>query len=147
MILVIDDNPKRVQMDVEELEHRAFEVMLVDNVDEAIARLRESIAGIEAVVCDIMMPPGTLGGDRTRDGLRSGLSIVNTIRQLSEKLPIIVFTNVAKEDLGSNLLSGKHIAYLYKPDCLPRVFAERVVRFLEEEKEGPNGRCSGGGKS
>jgi CheY-like chemotaxis protein len=137
MILFIDDNAKRVQTDVDELKKRGLNVVLVNSADAAVTYLQDPTTSIEAVVCDIMMPPGAFGGDLTRDGLRSGLSIVHSIREISATLPVVVFTNVAREDLGSSLLFGKHSLYLHKPDYLPRNFADRVVRFLQEERKGP----------
>jgi DNA-binding NarL/FixJ family response regulator len=134
MILFIDDTPRRVERDVLELKSRGFEVELTSTVDTAFAFFKESSERVEGIVCDIMLPPGSLDIEITRDGLRTGLAIVETIRDVNPILPIVIFTNVTQEALPFDTDQGKHLLYLYKPDYLPRQFADRVQEFMAREK-------------
>jgi CheY-like chemotaxis protein len=129
MILFVDDDHRRIEHFVRELANRGFQTQVISTVDEAMAFLKSPPASLEALVCDIMMPYGSLDPDATRDGFRSGLILLDTALKAKADLPIVLLTNVTEEKLALPEDLGKYCLYVYKWDG-PRQFADRVQSFL-----------------
>jgi len=131
MILFLDDNPSRMENAVEELRMRNFQVHFEQNVDSALAFIDKHSSEIDALICDIMMPHGTrLSSEQTRDGLRTGISVLEIARSLQPTLPTIIFSNVSDDELRKTLKGDERCLFLEKPNYLSASFADKVRDFL-----------------
>src|SRR5882762_3523780 len=95
-IMFIDDERRRMRVYIEELQDAKHEVLLQDNVDEALEILRKATECFDLIVLDVSMPSGKeYKFEDTNGGSRTGLVLYDTIRHLQPDLKIIVFTNVS----------------------------------------------------
>lgn len=136
MILFVDDNPRRIQHYVSEVAKCGFQTQVISNIDEAMAFLKAPPASLQALVCDIMLPHGSLDPDATRDGFRSGLILLDMALKARAHLPIVLLTHVPEEELGLPEDLGKHCFYVYKYTNRPRQFADQVQSFLGRKERG-----------
>src|SRR5437762_11267389 len=95
MILFIDDEKRFMESYVDELECRQLLVKYVQNVDEAMSLLETRLKEVEIVILDTMMPRGTrFQSVDTESGLTTGLHVYKWIRERTQEMPVIVFTNL-----------------------------------------------------
>lgn len=131
-VLFIDDDRRRMNKYVRELEDNDYEVIFEDNVNDALTTLR-SLKDLDLVILDISMPPGTeYKFEDTVGGTRTGLALYDTIRSERPELRIVALTNVSDSRVAEHFgKDGRGPGQLVrKPDVLPRQFAEFVGRFL-----------------
>lgn len=132
-ILFIDDERRRMAYVVEELQYAGYEVLFQDDVDSALAFLRDLSERFDLVVLDISMPPGTeFKFEDTDGGSRTGMALYDTIRSLRPFLKIVVFTNVSDRRVAERFGNedARLCRFVRKPDILPFQFAELVDEFL-----------------
>jgi len=97
MILFIDDEHRYVENVIAELESLGFKVRFCAGVDEALDVLRGGVAGMEAIVADVMMPHGSsFTADATNQNRETGLEFLKRIRKHGITLPVILLTNVER---------------------------------------------------
>src|SRR5947199_5861280 len=95
-IMFIDDERRRMQVVVDELQDAGHTVVFTDNVDAALAVLRNPAEHFDLVILDISMPSGKeYKFEDTDGGSRTGMALYSTIRELRPGLKIVVFTNVS----------------------------------------------------
>lgn len=132
MILIVDDEPRQVDSYLQELKFSRFEVELKEDVDEALDFVRQRRHEIELLILDIIMPPGGLGPEDTRQGLRSGLVFFDRVRGLVPDLPVLVLTNVSDRRAADHFRGRERVRLLLKEDWLPFELVEEVIDFLSE---------------
>ena len=90
-ILFVDDEPRWVQLYVDELMFSGFEVTMAQSADKAIKLLDSQT--FDLVILDIMMPPGKhfrAGVAWMERSLRSGIQVLPG--QNDDHGPIVIFT-------------------------------------------------------
>jgi PAS domain S-box-containing protein len=82
-VLLVEDNPDVAGASSELLEQLGYEVRWVSNAEEALTEIEQ--AGIDIVVCDIVMP-----------GKMDGLGLARVIREKYPRLPILLATGYSE---------------------------------------------------
>ena len=132
-ILFVDDESRRMRVYVEELQDAGNQVFFEDNVDSALAILRDNTQHFDIVVIDISMSTGAAYKfEDTDGGTRTGIALYDTIRRLRPDQKIMVFTNVSDRRVGERFDSEdtRLCRFARKPDKLPFQFAELVTEFM-----------------
>lgn len=100
MILFIDDEPEYISAFAQAFELTDFEVSTITNLDEAWEYLKENKDEVDAIILDVMMPPGKLLNlEETANGLRSGIIFLEYLKELDEGIPVIILTNANKKNI------------------------------------------------
>lgn len=89
MILIVDDEPWFVGPLTEALADAGFTTQLASTPDECM----KALAGgqrIEAVVLDVMLPPGSLDPREVDYGVNTGLVLLRRIRERHPNVPVIL---------------------------------------------------------
>ena len=134
MILFIDDEEKRVETYLQELTLARKEVSFQYNVDKALAFFKKNAANIDLVILDIMMPFGdAFTPEETKQGLRTGLSVYQRIRERSSDLPMLILTNVSDEQIAEQFQKEKNCRFVRKQDCLPRELTTYVENIIKNK--------------
>lgn len=129
MILMIDEETRRMSIVKEYLEEAGFQVSLIDNVDEACKFIQERFSDLKAIILDIMMPWGTLfTAEDTEVGIITGYKLYKKIRKNhGYKIPVIVYTALQKPDLLYKLRKEENCSVISKDD-----FASKITIELEK---------------
>ena len=100
-VLVVDDEPEAVELLVEFLSSKGYEVLTATSGEEALRRVREDRPHL--VLLDIRMPK------------MSGLEVLKRIREIDPEMGIIMVTAVNEEDVGRQALELGAFDYIVKP--------------------------------
>ncbi|MGH7364534.1 MAG: response regulator [Candidatus Methylomirabilales bacterium] len=100
-VLVVDDEPEAVELLVEFLSSKGYEVLTATSGEEALRRVREDRPHL--VLLDIRMPK------------MSGLEVLRRIREIDAEMGIIMVTAVNEEDVGRQALELGAFDYIVKP--------------------------------
>jgi DNA-binding response OmpR family regulator len=100
-VLVVDDEPEAVELLVEFLSSKGYEVLTATSGEEALRRVREDRPHL--VLLDIRMPK------------MSGLDVLRRIREIDAEMGIIMVTAVNEEDVGRQALELGAFDYIVKP--------------------------------
>lgn len=112
MFIFIDDEPHFISAFVQAFEITGFTVNVIDNVDDAWEKISSMLDDIDAVILDIMMPPGNLFTiEETKNGLHTGFVFIEKMAELDERIPIIVLTNTDRSKF--QLISHRH-CFIYE---------------------------------
>lgn len=134
MILLVDDEKRYLENNVEELEALGHEVILKRRVEEALEILEKRIDKVDAVIVDIMIPSGPFKESDTSNGLRTGIIMAQAIRLISSQVPIIFFTNVSDEDTAKKLAQPEGQWFLRKTDYFSHEFAAKVDKIIHSQR-------------
>jgi CheY-like chemotaxis protein len=129
MILFVDDEKRRMNSYILELELSAYIVKFEKNIDCAIEFFENNREDINLVILDMMMPTGTtFNNKQTGNGMRTGLCFYKLIRQYKPNLPIIIFTNVSGNDLSNDVNNN---SLVFQKDVLfPFELVRQVKKIL-----------------
>ena len=116
-ILIVDDEEDLTTTLVERMEIRGYEAVAVQTGEEALAQVRDNI--FDVVVLDIKLK----GED--------GVEIMKQIKQVKEKLPVILLTGHMSGEASEEGLKAGAIDYIIKP-----IDIEDLIRKLREASEG-----------
>lgn len=86
----------------------------------------------DAVILDIMMPPGPYGAE-SPDGLRTGLYILRDLRLRHPEIPVIALTNAVDPALLEALQLQPNVKTVDKTQILPSALPE-IVRAVAEPR-------------
>jgi len=100
-VLVVDDEPEAVELLVEFLSSKGYEVLTATSGEEALRRVKEDRPHL--VLLDIRMPK------------MSGLEVLKRIREIDAEMGIIMVTAVNEEDVGRQALELGAFDYIVKP--------------------------------
>ena len=100
-ILVVDDEPHLLMSVIRILDTAGYDVRSAENVDEALARLRQSKS--ELVITDMSMPR------------RTGLDLIDELRTLQPDAATIMLTALDDRDLAEKALALGAYGYIIKP--------------------------------
>ncbi|MCA9400135.1 MAG: response regulator [Candidatus Omnitrophica bacterium] len=120
-ILLIEDDigDAKLLMASVNKEFPGFEFVHVESMREAYEKINSG--SFDVIVTDLNLPDS------------QGLDTVSEIYQKNNKLPIIVLTGMANEDIGISSLSKGALDYLTKDNIDPGLFA-RSIRYAIERK-------------
>lgn len=115
-----------------ELSENGFDVTRATSADDAL----DLVGRQEFVlaILDVMMPPGVaLKDEHTANGARTGLVLAYKVREINQRLPMIVLSNAAENtDLFTDLLDAGVISQvLFKLDVTPGDLVKNVKSFLK----------------
>lgn len=100
-VLVVDDEPEAVELLVEFLSSKGYEILTATSGEEALRRVKEDRPHL--VLLDIRMPK------------MSGLEVLKRIREIDPEMGIIMVTAVNEEDVGRQALELGAFDYIVKP--------------------------------
>jgi CheY-like chemotaxis protein len=128
-ILWVDDDALHAVQLSSRFRDAGFAVTFATTVDEAVA----SFARIapDAVVLDLLMPPGSFSLQETAGGTRTGLALARKLRGTQSTLPIL-FTSVAvPEDVIAWCAENPPAVFRAKPELISTTLEElrRLVQF------------------
>ena len=96
MILFIDDEPHRLREYEEALCEEGFKVTWATDAEEGMKTFLAHQSKIDVIILDVMMPPPAVWGDAMTDfGMRTGLKLLERIREETECIPVMVLTNLS----------------------------------------------------
>ena len=100
-VLVVDDEPEAVELLVEFLSSKRYEVLTATNGEEALQRIKEDRPHL--VLLDIRMPK------------MDGMEVLRRIREIDPEMGVIMVTAVNEEDVGRKALEMGAFDYIVKP--------------------------------
>jgi DNA-binding response OmpR family regulator len=100
-VLVVDDEPEAVELLVEFLSSKGYEVLTATSGEEALRRVKEDRPHL--VLLDIRMPQ------------MNGLEVLRRIREIDAEMGVIMVTAVNEEDVGRKALELGAFDYIVKP--------------------------------
>lgn len=131
MIMMVDDEPRRMDAYLRELQDTGYKVEMYSGVDKALGKLEADLAQIQLLILDVMMAPGVAFRDLdTQEGLRTGERFYERVRRLSAHLPVIFLTNVADPQLTKKYQSERRCEVLHKEDYQPFELVDEVRRMI-----------------
>ena len=132
MILFLDDDVAFLDPYREELEERGYTVHVASSTDDAFRTVQERDEVLEAVILDMMMPPGRLfEGVETDMGLRTGELFYRKLRSLQPTVPIVLFTNRNTDHLDGDFRGDPLCKLFMKEELLPGEFADMITALRE----------------
>lgn len=138
-ILFIDDERRRMEPYVIELQLNGHEVVFHDEVDRALYTIQDNTVHFDLVVLDISMPPGeSFAHEETREGFRSGLVLYERLRNVRPNLKVIFLTNVSDRRVAERFAMEDPTLcrFVRKPDILPFAFSRLVEEFFQSRTQG-----------
>jgi len=100
-VLVVDDDPKAVELLVEFLSTKGYEVLTATSGEEALRRVKEDRPHL--VLLDVEMPK------------MNGMETLRRIREIDPEMGVIMATGVNEEDVGRKALELGAFDYVVKP--------------------------------
>jgi len=104
-VLVVDDEPAAMELLVEFLSTKGYEVLTATNGAEALRRVQEDRPHL--VLLDVQMPR------------MNGIEVLRRIRELDPELGVIMTTGVNEEAVGRQALELGAFDYIVKPLDMP----------------------------
>lgn len=133
LIVYVDDEPRLIDSYIRELQFD-YEVKHFSDVDKLFEFLAKKNNNVQLLILDVMMPPGNqLTLEQTQDGLKTGLVLYEKIRKDNRELPIIIFTNITKDEqneIVKKIDQDKKARFLQKEDYLPFELVDEVQSFI-----------------
>lgn len=135
MIMMVDDEVRRMDAYRLELQDVGYQVELYKDVDTALAALTTNLPQVQLLILDVMMAPGRAFRDMdTQDGLRTGERFYEQVRTLSADLSVIFLTNVSEPSFAKKYQGKLHCKLLRKEDYQPFELADEVRRIVGRPK-------------
>jgi excisionase family DNA binding protein len=110
-VLVVDDEASIRELLSKTLALAEYEVDTVPDGPAALDRMRESTAGYDLLIADLMMP----GMD--------GLTLIRQVKRMKADLPVIIITGFSTESSAIEAVNLGVAGYLTKPFRVPQVLA------------------------
>lgn len=126
MILIIDDEKARMQINQQYLEKLGYKVLLFDSIKEAREFVKLKYNIIDAIILDMMMPTdGIYSKEETDVGLLTGSVFYRSFRKENgnEKL-VIIYTALNRPELLAQLNKEKNCIVLKKNQSIFEVVKE-----------------------
>lgn len=129
-IILIDDDHGPMDYYVDATREKQIEVQHIDDVDDALALMRDpKFIPPNLFVIDIMMPHGlSFTADETNHGVETGYLVIKECRKLFPETPVICLTNVNKN--VSQERQPDVIKHLAKYETSPFQFADIIACML-----------------
>jgi len=133
MIFFIDDEPSYIEPFRDAFVLSGFEVEVINNVDSAWGLIRKNKEDVDAIILDIMMPPGRLLADYdTKEGLRTGLRFIELMKTLDEAIPVVCLTNADCKKFGR--VEHANCSFYEKKDINPWQLVDKMSDIKRRKK-------------
>jgi predicted nucleotide-binding protein len=133
-ILFVDDDAFLCSTYIDALRDEGYEVVEAPGVRSALAQA--NTRDFDAVILDIMLPPGKFSNFETQGGFKTGISLARELRNKLPEAGILALTMSTDPEVQAWFSSDDSLAYANKRDVLPRGLA-RLVKNLVEGKKPP----------
>jgi two-component system, cell cycle sensor histidine kinase and response regulator CckA len=121
-ILVVDDDPGMLEVTALLLDHQGYVVTRAAGSSEALMILKEEHTLFDIVLTDYNMP------------VVNGIDLAMSIRELSDDLPVILYTG--KNDLiNETLLERAKISVVASKPCTVNMLDEIIKDVINEKKQ------------
>jgi DNA-binding response OmpR family regulator len=100
-VLVVDDEPKAIELLQEFLTVKGYEVLTAPNGEEALRKVKEDRPHL--ILLDICMPK------------MDGLEVLKRVREIDQEVGVIMVTAVHEEETGRQALKLGAFDYITKP--------------------------------
>lgn len=127
LVLLVDDDKLPMQFYVRALERKGYEVKHFLEPDGALEFVSKKASEIEAIVLDIMMPPGRY--KNTNQGLRTGVFLLPDIRKHCPDIPVVVLTNVKNPNTLNEFKGKSSVKVVQKMAYPPFELADLVSKL------------------
>jgi CheY-like chemotaxis protein len=116
MILLIDEEQRRMRATVDYLKELGYIVNILDNVDDADHFIEKHKNDIQAIILDIMMPWGNIfSSEQTEVGIITGAVFFERLRNKHHyNGPVIIYTALNKPALLNSLKQQANCVVVYK---------------------------------
>lgn len=131
LVLLIDDDKLPMQFYVKALQKKGFKVKQCLKPDSALAFAQEKKGEIDAIIFDIMLPPGRY--KKTNEGLRTGVFLLPDLRKHCPDIPIVVLTNVKNPSTLDEFKGKPLLKVVQKMECPPFELASLVWEIVSGE--------------
>ena len=129
-IVLIDDDHGPMDLFVQALKERGFDVSHLDRTALAVEFVNKEEGDAPAlIIMDLMMPYGTLDPGETKNGVQTGAVLINLIRR-NPRLrftPIICLSNYDNEEEARQMV-GPAIPFVGKYETTPFEFADSILQ-------------------
>lgn len=132
-IILIDDDIVLTSHYEEALKAQGFDVDVFHSVSQSI---NQDFGKYDLVVCDLMMPDDSFFGNiGTRDGLLTGLRMVDSIRADGNDVPCILLTNMnlpaTLDRVSEEISTMKDVILMKKSEFNPAEFASIAMGLID----------------
>ncbi len=119
-ILIVEDDPLFVDLYSTAFKSFGYEVEAAFNGEEGLAKLNEMGSKPTIILSDVMMPK------------MNGLDMLAKIKENPDlkKIPVILLTNLGKEENIKKGLELGAVTYLVKSEYTPKEIVEKVKEIL-----------------
>jgi len=132
LVLLIDDDNLPMKFYVKALEHEGFRVNHCFNPDSALDFAMEETSRIDAIILDIMLPPGQIyRSENTNDGLKTSVLLLKDLRHYCPDAAVVVLTNVSKPSTLNEFKGQNSVEVVQKISCPPFGLVEIVRKMLK----------------
>ena len=130
MILIIDDDTRRLKSHIEYLVFKGYEVHQATSIKDAYEFLEEKTDQIELIILDIMMPTHNyFNYEESIGGKRTGVMLYDEIIKMNPLIPVIVYSAVSETNLAVQLKQKGVKDYIEKA-VKPTVLLSRIKKYL-----------------
>ena len=129
-ILFIDDDVKRITSHVEMLELEGYKVEMEQSVKQGLQKFTDNPTKYDLIILDIMMPVDDFKREDTKYGRETGILLIHKIRDISEKIPIIILSVLEGHRIMDKAKGLGVDEYLLKPQ-LPSAIVNLVNSYLK----------------
>ncbi len=131
-ILWVDDSIFDIQTYMGPFYLKGFELIVIDNLDSALDKVREYNGKIGLIILDVRMKPGKIiTAEMSRGGFEAGITLGAMIKGEFPELPILGFS-VSTEERVRRWFSDNGNGYLVKSPHLREIdlfsYAEAIIR-------------------
>ena len=130
-ILFVDDDIKRTTSYVDVLELEGYKILAAHTIGKAREDFEKYKDRIDLIILDLMMPAEKYDAEATRNSRKTGLRFLDQIREISKKLPVILFSVIRYNDVKNEVDTAGISDYLEKP-CRPSKLIEAVEETIGE---------------
>lgn len=133
-ILWVDDDVNRLALlpDRDELESRGFTIIPVERVDDFLKIIKDAVHKIDCIIIDMSMATGSIDLKRAKNGTRTGLVLIEELKNSYYKnVRVVVYSVINSDDIRADSQ-----AFLeYEIPCLdksitPKEFANEIEKII-----------------
>jgi len=120
-ILLVEDDPLLVNLYKEKFENEGFGLLVAEDGEAGLELALDKKETVDIVILDLLLPK------------MSGIEILSELKKVPEyeKIPIIVLTNMSRQEENRKALELGAKEYLIKADLTPSQLVEKVRTYFD----------------